>query len=225
MKKILFVLMMIVSVSIANAQWTVSPEVGITTYKNNLPGSDKWNTGWKIGMAVEYELIPVLSFKSGLHYTQRNDELKPIPWTDDHAQLNISDGESKRHYLQIPVMAQLNLPLSDAVQLHLAAGPYIGYCIALSKDYGNYSFGDLHPNELPPSYGYESGEQSGLYGQLDPYADDKFDWGLSFSAGLEVNRLYFNLGYELSLGKEFKKEFEEPDFHTLSLSVGYKFRL
>lgn len=65
-----------------------------------------------------------------------------------------------------------------------------------------------------------------------------FDWGLTTSFGIEVDNWIINVGYELSLGDEGDSYMVRGDnfsfmddrgvgsnYNTLSLSVGYKFKL
>lgn len=58
------------------------------------------------------------------------------------------------------------------------------------------------------------------------YSYDKgFDWGVVGNIGVEKNRLLVKLGYDLSLSKESAIDKIAPNYHTLTLSAGYRFDL
>lgn len=223
MKKIVCLFVLLMCAGVMQAQWSVSPELGITAVNRNETGNERWNAGWKLGVAVEYQFTPLFSLKSGIHYTQRKSELLPYMWYDEEGDLFMSTGNNKRHFLQLPVMAQLGWNLGNNTRLNIAAGPYVGYCIHHPYGYGIYNYSSISDGEY--SYGYGTG---GLYGgNYNPYKDmPSFDWGASFAVGLEVKDLYFNVGYDMSLAKEYKKHNDTSiKYHTLSLTVGYKFRI
>lgn len=48
---------------------------------------------------------------------------------------------------------------------------------------------------------------------------------LTPETGLEVHRWVMNVGYDVSLGKEWKGDSAGLNYQTVSLSVGYKFKL
>lgn len=67
---------------------------------------------------------------------------------------------------------------------------------------------------------------------------NSFDWGLTTSFGIEVNNWVMNLGYDLSLGDEggnykidgdnfslYEVRSVGANYNTMSLTVGYKFKL
>ena len=67
---------------------------------------------------------------------------------------------------------------------------------------------------------------------------NSFDWGLTTSFGVEVDNWVMNVGYELSLGDEgdnysrkwmnggsYEVRSIGSNYNTLSLTVGYKFKL
>ena len=72
-----------------------------------------------------------------------------------------------------------------------------------------------------------------------PFRDvNSFDWGLTTSFGIEVNNWVMNLGYDLSLGDEggnykidgdnfslYEVRSVGANYNTMSLTVGYKFKL
>ncbi|MDF9829968.1 porin family protein [Parabacteroides sp. PF5-6] len=224
MKKIVLFLVGMMSVFAAQAQWSVAPEAGITAVNMNAGlHNDRWEAGWKLGVGVEYQLTQRFSLKSGLHYTQRGGTWFPLLGYDANEELYVGTLKDKRHFLQLPLMAQWGWNLGQDVRLNMGVGGYVAYDTHHSSSYGYYSdfngeygygYGYIY------SYGYAEGSGSNFFRGINA-----FDWGASLAVGLEVKNLYFNLGYDASLGKEYEYDSVGLNYHTLSLTVGYKFRL
>ncbi|MDH6304667.1 hypothetical protein M2459_001403 [Parabacteroides sp. PF5-5] len=238
MKKVTVVCMLIMSsLTVLHAQWSLTPEAGITAI--NRAGNDDWTAGWKLGVGLEYEFNNRFSLKSGLHYSQRGysyNYLMPFYFSDpamEYGSLDYvySHGDMNRHFLQIPLMAKFSFDLTKDARFNFAAGPYIGFCINESWGYGTWVLGE-EPQNPNPYHGYYGNYGYGGYGGYGSYYYSSnnnnrktFDWGLSFSMGVEVKNWVMNLGYELDLGKEYRWDSMNPKYHTFSLSVGYKFKL
>lgn len=183
------------------------------------------------------------SLKSGLYYAQRGYSRQSTsfgniyPTIDDQSESTFSKSyyKTRRHFLQVPLMANLSFRLADNVRLNLAAGPYIAYSMGDKNIavYNEYTPGNSSSHE---SYGsiYYGGNGGYLYGggwvekgfSHESWThDNSFDWGLSFQAGLEIGSCVMNVGYDASLGKEYEYDSVDLKYHTFSLSVGYKFKL
>ena len=250
MKKfVLFVMLMMSVVSVSAQRWSLTPEVGMTAVQRggssyiDEPGYT-WNARWKIGVGVEYVVKPDrFSLKSGLYYAQRGYSRQSTsfgniyPTIDDQSESTFSKSyyKTRRHFLQVPLMANLSFRLADNVRLNLAAGPYIAYSMGDKNIavYNEYTPGNSSSHE---SYGsiYYGGNGGYLYGggwvekgfSHESWThDNSFDWGLSFQAGLEIGSCVMNVGYDASLGKEYEYDSVDLKYHTFSLSVGYKFKL
>lgn len=225
MKKIVLFLVGMMSVFAAQAQWSVSPEAGITAVNMNAGRhNDRWEAGWKLGVGVEYQFTPRFSLKSGVHYTQRGGTWFPLFGYDANEELYVGTLKAKRHFLQLPLMAQWGWNLGKDVRLNMGVGGYVAYDTHHSASYGHYSnfygYGGEYDYGYVYSYDYAEGSGSNFFRGINA-----FDWGASLAVGLEVKELYFNLGYDASLGKEYKYDSIGLNYNTLSLTVGYKFRL
>ncbi len=122
--------------------------------------------------------------------------------------MNLS-GKINTHYLQLPLMAEFSWKLSDDVRMNFGIGPYLALSLSHYTKYDVQTFGD-------PSYGSAYYYHQSGSGHVN---DTKLEWGMAATTGFEVKNLLFNVGYDISLGEDAQK------FHTLSLTVGYKFRL
>ena len=88
-----------------------------------------------------------------------------------------------------------------------------------------------------PDYGHSGYDEA--ENADHPFRDvNSFDWGLTTSFGIEVNNWVMNLGYDLSLGDEggnykidgdnfslYEVRSVGANYNTMSLTVGYKFKL
>lgn len=250
MKKfVLFVMLMMCVASVSAQRWSLTPEIGMTAISKNSGASyyfdeHRWNSRWKIGVGVEFAVKPdFFSLKSGLYYTQRGfssngitfGSIYPVEGDQSKAMFGESQSKLNRHFLQVPLMANFSFKLADDVRLNLAAGPYVAYSLGdkNKSSYTEYTPGT--PEELSYGYGYggygQGGDSyiGGWIGNGFSYDgwthDNPFDWGLSFQVGIEVKQWVMNAGYDASLGKEYKSDTAGMKYNTLSLSVGYKFKL
>lgn len=68
LKKIVLSIVCLIGGITAHAQWSVSPELGLSAYRRQFY---EWRPGVKVGAAVEYQFKSLFSLESGLYYTQR----------------------------------------------------------------------------------------------------------------------------------------------------------
>ncbi|MDR3141811.1 MAG: PorT family protein [Tannerellaceae bacterium] len=231
-KGILFILLMI-STGTLKAQWSVTPEAGMTAVKRAGNLNNDWRPAWKLGVGVEYDLNERLSLKSGMYYTQRGYSLSylygpnyfPYHTADyyydgggyNQASIRYLSVKINRRFLQVPFMGKYSWGLTEDVKVNIAAGPYIACSTGDNWEWN--SFTTIDHDGYGGSYlrEYHDGAGSGDGGTRS------FDWGLSGSAGIEVKNWAANWGYDLSLAKEARWDDVRANYHTISLSVGYKF--
>lgn len=248
MKRIagLLLLMMMGIVSV-HAQWTITPEAGMAITKRNA-----FQTGWegrpKIGVGLEYQFpSEFFALRTGLYYMQRgySGDIGSTAYLSGYGyswgygkmpSYGMGNGgygsyydyaydlgsTLRRHFLQLPVMADFSFRLADDVRLHLAAGPYIA--VSMADHWDGYT-GYLCENAIPGGSESVGGTVPAPYQRNPAKGLRAFDWGLSGVVGLEVKQWMFNFGYDLSLGKEYKHGSVGVNYHTISLSLGYKFKL
>ncbi|WP_280749200.1 porin family protein [Parabacteroides sp. PF5-9] len=243
MKRIFLLVMMIFAITNVQAQWSLTTEAGLTAAKS--VDYNKWRAGVKVGLGVEYQFTPVFfSIKSGINYTQRGFSIDNLSYLNTEKEFfGNSAVKLTRHFLQLPVMGQFSFAVAEDVRLNIAAGPYFAVQVGEKYEMTNweYHFNESAPNGVYypgygaflPSYGYGEYYYSGGYGyssygyytkQLNS-GSNKFDWGATASLGVEVKQWVMNLGYDISLGKEFEWDQIDAKYHTVSLLVGYKFKI
>jgi len=203
-KMIFFVLILFVSSANLKAQWSVTPEVGVASIKSNGFGDNDWIFGIKAGLGLGYQFNTSMSVKSGLYYAQSGYSLDKINKIGGEYYVDNLDIKLRRNFLQIPFMFNYSCPLSKNVLLNFAAGPYIA--LSVKDDWKGSALVETYMPEMKDCR--------------------KFDWGISASTGIEINKRWvINLNYDLSLGEEYPNDGLNANYHTVSLSVGYKFSL
>lgn len=119
MKRIGLLIVCMLGVLSAHAQWSVSPEVGLSAFRRNT--YYEWRPAIKLGAAVEYQFKPHFSLESGLYYTQRGfslTEYNPGPYHEEPSLV--------RHMFQIPLRARFSWEVANDVHLFFGTGPYLG---------------------------------------------------------------------------------------------------
>ena len=159
-------------------------------------------------------------------------------------------GGITQHFLQLPVMADFSWKVSKEVRMHLAVGMYAGVSVKNDTNWGSsFTMGySKEPQALGKyvkstglgySYGYGHSGYDEAENADHPFRDvNSFDWGLTTSFGIEVNNWVMNLGYDISLGDEggnykidgdnfslYEVRSVGANYNTMSLTVGYKFKL
>lgn len=253
MKKTILMLEMLglLSTGSAKAQWSVTPEVGLTAVTSeNANDNSSWLPSWRLGVGVDYQ-IPrtVFSISSGVYLTERPVENVDTRLTgyygnywsgndNGHTIVMIPGGteadpkqwaytlQTKRVVTSfyVPITMKASLPVSENVNFTISAGPYVGY--AFCNKVRKWSA------TLIPAF--DAGENEHLNApSVAPYTNSisYFDWGLVGRLGLEIQNWVIEGGYEASLGKydspyhSWTMRKLKDHFHTVTLSVGYKFQL
>lgn len=206
MKKLMLLFCLIFASFEMNAQWSLTPEIGLASVKRNDFG-DSWGSGIKAGLGVGYQFSPNIGLKTGLYYATRGYSLGPAfghyeyP-SDDYFNEMAYDNKLRRNFLQIPIMFNYSFPLNKDIILNFSAGPYVGVSV---KDYWRGGY-------------YKEGSNDSVFDGLKA-----FDWGVSATAGLDIHNWVMSVGYDLSLGEEDKSSGINANYHSMSFSFGYKF--
>ena len=201
----------------AFAQWSLVPEIGMTAVKRvgqEYPGVS-WLPSYSIGVNLNYQIMNTdWEISSGVIYYKRKYSVTTLTLKQPNYDMfcHILDKQSVNN-INIPFLVRRYFTLGQKQKLSFAIGPYIGSCICRKNEI---------VETLIPEYG--SGQYMDMnieHHKFDPY----FEWGFTTRLGLEIHQWVFNLGYDLSLGKENDHSEIGARYHTLSLNLGYKFYL
>lgn len=227
MKKVILACMFLLSVYGLCAQnVTISPEAGISAVQRYGWGKE-WRPSAKIGVSADFNLTTHFGIESGLFYTFRGYSISNGGTYSNENATWIENVSQTRHFLQIPVMARFRWNLNKHTKLFFGVGPYVAFCLKNRFDSNPYYIKGNAPGI------YEQYNDGFVYGK-DEMGNDNlflynearhFDWGVSSNIGVEIYRWYAKLQYDLSLGKEGNNDVIGANYHTLTLSVGYRFGL
>lgn len=220
-KNLLLVVWLCMSSWVAQAQWRVTPEAGLSVVRRPPYGAD-WRPGVKMGTSVEYSFGRTFSLVGGLHYAQRGHEADYGKFQNESGATWVEHFSVTRHFGQLSLMAQFSHWFNPNVRIFGAIGPYVAYSL---KD-------RYHRDPIIFSWGDDSTWDSSTLVGTDQFGDSSesvyqghrsFDWGMTALVGVEAYRWTTKLQYDLSLGKESRWDQVRANYHTLSLSVGYRF--
>jgi len=184
---------------------------------------DKGLPGFQAGLNVEYRLNRTFYLQSGLYFITKRmkfeyslDALGVSGRYDYTTKINPG-------YLQIPLRIALKTQLGTNSQLYFRGGVYFAYGVS-----GKYKSTDNLFLEGETSSTATYKESHFIYG--DDYLE-RYDWGLSLGAGIEIKRYVVGLDLDLGLKNILKENhYFWPLTHdskyknrTLSLTAGYRF--
>lgn len=227
LRKIIISFVMIMSVYGLYAQnVTLAPEFGLSAVQRH-----GWGQGWrpsaKVGVSADFNLSDYFAIESGLFYTFRGYSIANGGIYSNENSTWMESVSQTRHFLQIPVLAQFKWALNKNTKMFFGAGPYVAFCLRNKFESNAYFINGTYPGKDEQYYdGFVYGEDAMGNSNLFLYEKARnFDWGFTSNIGIEINDWYAKLQYDLSLGKEGKNDVIGANYHSLTLSVGYKFGL
>lgn len=145
-------------------------------FKDNDENYDlTMNHGFHIGAIVDMPFNEFLSFESGLLFTTKGYKYE----YKEGFNLKV-----KLHYLDIPLTLKASRDLWKGFKIFGTAGPYVG--IGLS--------GKAKGTIEGVSY-----EDNITWGSSDEDDLKRFEWGLTFGGGVEINSIIIGISYDLGL--------------------------
>ena len=232
-QSLVLILILAVSTGIkANAQLQVMPEAGVSILKKkNLTAT----VSPRIGMRLNYNFQGEQGWAvaSGLYFYQKKEAYttgalrlqKPdgtyqeypftpgvngIDYNGGINQFSIKDFDTKRDYLQIPLLAQYKWKLNENYAVSIAAGPYFAIGVGGKNKFSETVYSV--PNNTS-SIHQES------WSTFDLYAYDRFDMGIASQVAIQAHNIVCNLGYEVNLYRHSVMGRE----HNITIGIGYLF--
>lgn len=224
----MFICFFFVSVFAANAQWSVAPEVGVSMFKTE---SEKATVSPRIGVGVNYSFTDNgrWGLNTGLYfYQKRGTENSTAIWLDggdivpfyldgtmtdrvdmgDITKICVVENNSRRSFLQLPVLATYTWKFAENTNLTFGIGPYVAWRMT-----GKYEMN------------FQEYDKEGAFhfSEYDIRLKSRFEVGLSAMLALEVNRWVTKVSYEKILTRNDWR-FQGGE-HLISLSLGYRFSL
>lgn len=180
MKKVLFVMSMLLVATFANAQvtWNVKGGVGASTMRSpEFVGSTKSKVVWRIGLGLETPISNNFLFMPSIELANKGTEIEMEEpgYYKTNQELSVT-------YIQVPLLLAYRVPLGTQ-NLTFKAGPYLAYGVSCSLK------GTDIVNGTPKSFSVDGFSNTGV---------KEFDAGVTVGVGYEYRR--FELGAEYEYG-------------------------
>lgn len=235
LKKILLLTTAAVFVASAvNAQLTFGLKAGMnmsgmTEYENS-----KIKLGYKIGPTMEYLLNDNIAIQTGLFLSSKGAKSEEIEYEDELTGLKIKAEETTdANYLELPISLAYIYPVSQKINIYAHAGPYFAYGI-FGKTKIKASASILSTTIEMNTFSESNVEIADQKIEVDALLK-RFDAGLVFGVGVEINRFTIGANYDLGLTNvinknanifnqsEINMEVPESKNRNFWISVGYLF--
>lgn len=206
MKKLVLTVLfgMIAMVGFSQVRWNA--EFGMTLSNMTKLDDAKALPGFKLGVGMDYAFTDMWSLKSGLFFNSKGYMTKRKGYKTT----------IRPTYMEIPIMAAINLPITENVKFVVNAGPYIAIGI-----------GGKHKQH------WDSGDDGKVFSG-DNGVDammNRFDLGLQYGVGVELAERYLiSLNGQNGFINPFNRDQINKDGDKISpknmnfaISVGYLF--
>ena len=206
MKKLVLTVLfgMIAMVGFSQVRWNA--EFGMTLSNMTKLDDAKALPGFKLGVGMDYAFTDMWSLKSGLFFNSKGYMTKRKGYKTT----------IRPTYMEIPIMAAINLPITENVKFVVNAGPYIA--IGIGGKYKQH---------------WDSGDDGKVFSG-DNGVDammNRFDLGLQYGVGVELAERYLiSLNGQNGFINPFNRDQINkdgdkisPKHMTFAISVGYIF--
>lgn len=202
----------------SQVSWNVKGGMNISNWSADyaLNQSSDSKVGYKVGVGMEYGLNKMWSIQPSLLLSSKGMKVTQNPLTRANYLITDFSLTVNQMYLEMPINAQVRIPLCNYSNIVIAAGPYFAYGI-----------GGKSTTKLTFENGSTVETKGDTFGTGDNDANlKKFDMGLGAGVAFEMGHL--SLGIESQFG--FTKLMNSSDNQTsspkninYSLILGYRF--
>lgn len=173
--------------------------MNLAKHIGTYPYFNKVKFGVNLGATVDFELVDDLYLRPGLFFTMKG------------GRKNAGDDEfCNQNYFEIPVDVAYKIEFNRNLALDIQAGPYfaVGFC-------GKNKNKTKHKED--PNYTYPKTFKN----NAKDWQIHRFDLGLNFGIGMDVDQFYFGLGYDLGLLKLYDDDHHKRKNSCLMFNFGY----
>ena len=213
MKKFTFLFAILLGISFSSV---AQPRIGVRAGYNmsNVlklvdledDGDEKldWKSAANFGVTVDLRKSERFVFRPGLYFSMKgyNENGNPyIPYVN-------------LHYLEMPLLAVFQFPITDKLKIELQTGLYFAYGVCgkykmevgteMLKDENGHTYAKTEYKKFP------SFEETLLF--------KRFDWGGNLGLGINYDHYYIGAAYELGA-----VVFMHCSNHCFSVNLGYNF--
>ena len=218
-------------------------------------GELKSKIGFNLGFRVDKQFNRYFAFQTGLDYTLKGVrtyyEYEDEESSSYGSSYYYQEGKTNLslHYIQLPILvgARYDFNGKVPVQLQFNTGPYFAVAVAGKQketyegEYESYYYGDRERETWDKEY------KRNAFGDYKDNKDAKdyedtvlglkrFDIGWRFDLGVDINKFYLGLAYDLGffdiqneqVKKEYKNTFGAGEYEpfttsSASFNIGYRF--
>lgn len=183
-------------------------------------------TEWKEGhgaaaaFVLRYRIYEMFSIQTEALYIQKNYRV----WRTSPGMPMMPDNTTN-HFLELPLLAHISMPVSDIWSVFVNGGAYIGWwAYSHRKGVGQTVSADASSGLL------KLYEFDGAY-EFDEREDNRFEYGLCAGAGVAYNfekfGIYFEGRYNFGLSDMRKNSYNEDVYHipsmndTVTIRIGF----
>ncbi|RLD86176.1 MAG: hypothetical protein DRJ07_01435 [Bacteroidetes bacterium] len=152
--------------------------------------------GYHIGIQFEFMLSNVFSVESGMYWSTKGGEVESSNY-DGYGGYYTNYDELKLNYIDWPITIKVGLPIGDNFKIYAAAGGFLNWGIS-----GKINGEDVWKGDM---------------GYLE-----KYDYGATFGAGIEIHAIQLSASYDLGLADIGHSEYSINQ-SVLKASVAYLF--
>lgn len=170
----------------------------------------KSHTGFNFGAFADFPINDFLSVETGLAFTKKGVNM--VLEEDGYSFTN----KVNLNYLSIPIALRAKKELGDNTSLYGSFGPYLAFGLSgktkMTMEYQGQT---------------EEGDSESIIWGSDPDEAQlkRFDFGLTFGAGVEFNSILLGLSYDLGLSNisAYQEDGAGLKNRVFSINVGYRF--
>lgn len=197
----------------------------ISNYNNGSTDNNKTLAGWNAGVIVDLPLAPILSLQPGVFYTTKGTKIEggsKGSVTDPYYKYTTNPS-----YIEVPVNFVAKLPLGDYTnKFFVGAGPYAAFGVAgknkWTTNVGGAESSGSSTIKWDDDTPFNSGDPNQGYDKLK-----RFDWGLNFLTGFELNDFIISAQYGLGFNKIYSgtddQRNDKSKNRVFTASVGWLF--
>lgn len=183
----------------------VKAGVGMSNYIGKDVESSDVKFSYRLGVGLDVPMKNIWGFQTGLYLTGLGSQ-----FSETYMGAKLEE-KLKPLYLELPIMATVNVPLNDSFKMQIAAGPYLAVGVG-GKATASAEYEGRKLEESIDLFGDADDGNAGM---------KRFDCGLGVNINFEVKRIIFGLDTRFGLTRVL----EGSKSHNLSAQfvVGYRF--
>jgi len=226
MKKLIVAMALLGGFYIVNAQSTFKSNPGgfylkggvnfsnISVTPDGTVNSANSLTAFNVGFIGDIPVADVFSFQTGLYLNGKGAKTQSANYNVKFNPL----------YLELPANFVIKLPVDNTSRFFVGAGPYLAMGIG-GKTTGTSTIAGVTSTYEKDIQFSNNGPDSGSEQDASVNQLRRFDFGINFLGGVEVDRLMLGVGYQLGLAKIGATQSDTNDknkYRIFSINVGVR---